>query len=237
MFQGIKNKKPKSIKYNKNVNIFPCVSWGGCGIGESILSVSGGLQSAPCGTHVHPVLLKLWDLSLPWDIIQIKRYVVCLKRNKIRRFSSKRPRYFFVLCLPSAFTHEILGYHLCRLPLEAFSICHAHMQKKNQPWRFHPHPWNGRSLCLLQLSARLLLKRQKGEEKMQTRYFLVFRTKSCSEEDHKCLRWQRERDLISPWLFTSTNNLPFICSTVSSISCFIQAYTELSLIICREQWN
>lgn len=135
-------------------HIFPCVSWAGCGIGESTLAVSCDLQSATCGTQVHPVLMKLWDLGLPWDIIKIQRYVMCLERHRIRQFSRRRPRYFFLLCLPSAFTQGVLGCHLCRLPLEAFSICHAHMQKN--PWRFHPHPWNGTSLCLLQLSARLI---------------------------------------------------------------------------------
>lgn len=77
-------------------------------------------------------------------------------------------------------------------------ISHLSWSHAKNPWRFHPHPWNGMSLCLLQLSAWLLLKRQRGEEKMQTRCFLAFHIKSCSHQDHKCLRWQRERDSVSP---------------------------------------
>lgn len=69
-----------------------------------------------------------------------KKKVMCLEKYKIRQFSRRRPRYFFVLCLPNAFTHGVLGCHLCRLPLEAFPICHGHRQKNHQPWRFHPHP-------------------------------------------------------------------------------------------------
>jgi len=54
---------------------------------------------------------------------------MCLERYGIRQFSSRRLRCFFLWCLPSAFKHGVLGHHLCRLPSEKFSICHAHVQK------------------------------------------------------------------------------------------------------------
>lgn len=40
------------------------------------------------------------------------------------------------------------------------NIFHLSCSHAKKSWRFHPHPWNGTSLCFLLLPARLLLKRQ-----------------------------------------------------------------------------
>lgn len=173
----------------------------------------------------------LWDSSAPCAA-QIVRPGLAMRHyhNKevshvlgaLMQLSSRRPRYFSS-CIYQVHLHmECLAATCADFLWKNFPSVMFTCKKK--PWRFHPHHWNGTSFCLLQLSARLLLKRQRGEEKMQTRFFLAFHIKSCSQQDHKCLRWQRERDSVSPWLLISTNNLLFICSTVRSISCFIQAY-------------
>lgn len=105
------------------------------------------------------------------------------------------------------------------------NIFHLSCSHAKSPLEIPLPSLKGTSLCLLQLSARFLLKSQVEWGKTQSRCFLTFHTKSWSQQDHKCLGWQRERDSVSPGLLVSSaSNFLFICSPLSSISCSIHAY-------------
>lgn len=87
---------------------------------------------------------------------------------------------------------------LVHFPLETFSICHAHMQKKNQnPGDSTPIPEKNLHLSLTVFS-KTFIKETEERGGTQARCFLAFHTRNRSQQDHKCLGWQREGDSVSP---------------------------------------
>lgn len=131
---------------------------------------------------------------------------MCLERYGTRQLSSRRPRCFFS-CICQVHLHmEFLAATYADFPRKHFPSVMLTCKKKLEI----PPPslkWN-LSLFLTASRKTFIKEIVKRGKKRQTRCFLTFHTKSCSQQDHKGLECQGEE-------FSFTLTPCFICQQSS----------------------
>lgn len=157
---------PNNQMRNYNFIIFQCVSCAG-GSAESDLAVRWGLQWADPEAQGYPVLIELWDLGLPWDVVKIERHVMCSKRYGIRQFLSRRLRCFFSFVFAKCIYTWSSWLPLVQTSLgNIFHLSCSHAKKKNPTLEIPPPSlkWSF-SLSLTAFSKTFIKETGRGGKK------------------------------------------------------------------------